>query len=159
MKSRQNPIDYAYKKECLEQLQTLEKQGHNEIFYADESGFSLNPVIPYSWQYPKEQVRVFPQRSQQTNVFGLMSQDNRLFTFKQQGSIKTDFIIESIDNWAKNKTKTTIVVMDNAAIHQAQAMKEKIKQWQNQHLFVFFLPTYSRIDGPTAFKQNRNSLA
>lgn len=143
MKSHQNPIEYAYKEECLQQFQTLQLQGYLELFYADESGFSLNPVIPYSWQYPNEQVRIFPKRTQQINVFGIMNQDNRLFSFKNQGSINTEFIIESIEKWATNITKTTVLVLDNAAIHHAKNMKDKIEQWQNQHLFVFFLPTYS----------------
>ena len=41
---------YADKVECLVEIQNLEGQGHIDLYYGDESGFSLNCVIPYCWQ-------------------------------------------------------------------------------------------------------------
>lgn len=120
----------------------MEKQGHIDLFYGDESGFCLTPVMAYGWQYPGEEIRIVPQRAKRINVFGIMSQDNRLVTFEKEGSIKTDFVLASLQSWADTLLKPTVLVLDNASIHQAKSLQQKMKQWQEQNLFIFFLPAY-----------------
>ena len=39
--------------------------------------------------------------------------------------------------------KTTFIVLDNARIHKAKAIKERIPYWQKRGLYIFFLPPYS----------------
>ncbi len=134
---------YQDKKECLEELQVLEKQGHIDLFYGDQSGFCLTPVMAYCWQYPKEQVRILPQKSKRINVFGLLSGTKKLLTFIKEGSVKADFIVDCIDGWAKTLTRPTVLVLDNAPVHQAKLLQAKLAEWQEQNLFIFFLPTYS----------------
>lgn len=43
------PGDYAAEAKRLVQVQELEKGGHLDIFYGDESGFYLTSAIPYGW--------------------------------------------------------------------------------------------------------------
>ena len=143
MKSKQDPLDYPDKVERLAELQVLEKQKHIDIFYGDESGFSLNSCIPYGWQYPGEPVCVCPIRSKRINVLGLMSSDNRLAVFQKEGSIKTDFVVESIDKWAQTLTKPTVMVLDNGPVHVSKHFLAQLQRWQQQDLFIFFLPKYS----------------
>lgn len=120
----------------------LEKQGHIDLFYGDESGFCLTPVMAYSWQYPGEEVRILPQKSKRINVFGLMNQDNKLISFQKEGSIQTDFVLASLQQGVDTLLKPTVLVLDNASIHQAKCFLEKLEQWQENNLFVFFLPKY-----------------
>lgn len=127
----------------MDELKILEKQGHIDLFYGDESGFCLTPVMAYCWQYKGEQVRILPQRGKRINVFGMMRAGKELVTFTKEGPIKTDFIIDSIDNWVKTLTKMTVLVLDNAPIHQAKLLQAKLEEWQEKNLFIFFLPTYS----------------
>lgn len=112
------------------------------MFYGDESGFCLTPVMAYSWQYPGEEIRIFPQKSKRVNVFGLMNKDNQLTTFHKEGSITTDFVLQCLQQWADLLTKPTVLVLDNAPIHQAKSFLAHLEQWQQQNLFVFFLPKY-----------------
>ena len=51
-------------------MQELEKEGHLDVYYGDESGFSLTSAIPYGWQFPGEQVATRPRHSQRFNVLG-----------------------------------------------------------------------------------------
>ena len=67
LKSKQEPIIYSTKKEALEELQLLEKKGYLDLFYGDESGFSLTPVTAYAWQYKGEQIQILPQQSKKIN--------------------------------------------------------------------------------------------
>jgi transposase len=133
---------YTDKKEVLQELQTLEKQGHIDLFYADESGFSLTPVTANAWQYKGEQIEILPQKSKRLNVFGLMSQGKRLTSFLKEGTIEASFVVNCIEEWMKTLQKPTVLVLDNAPVHQAD-LRTKLEEWQQKDLFIFFLPTYS----------------
>lgn len=39
--------------------------------------------------------------------------------------------------------KLTVIIQDNASIHRANIVKERIHLWEKQGLIVFFLPPYS----------------
>ena len=43
------PKDYEVKKQELENIQRQNNEGEIDLFYADGSGFSLIPYIPYAW--------------------------------------------------------------------------------------------------------------
>lgn len=144
MKSKQDPSEYEYKEDCLKDLLELQEQGHISVFYGDEAGFSLNCVVPYCWQFPGEPVCILPQRGKNINVFGLMSADGKeLHTFDIKGTIKSDFVINSIETFVTKIKKPTMLILDNARIHHAKIFQEKIEEWQNKGLYIFYLPIYS----------------
>ncbi len=123
-------------------MQLLEKQGHIDLFYGDESGVSLTPVTAYAWQYKGEQIEIVPQKSKRLNVLGLMSKGKRLTSFLKEGSIKASFVVNCIEEWMKTLHKPTVLVLDNAPVHQAEVVA-KLEEWQQRDLFIFFLPKYS----------------
>lgn len=133
---------YGDKKEALQELQLLEKQDYIDLFYGDESGFSLTPVTAYAWQYKGEQLQILPQKSKRVNVFGLMSKGKKLISFLKEGTIKASFVVSCIEEWMKTLHKPTVLVLDNAPVHQAD-LQAKIEEWQQRDLFIFFLPAYS----------------
>ena len=47
-----------------------------------------------------------------------------------------------IDDFAKNITAPTVIILDNATIHHSQEFEEQIERWQEQDLFIFYLPRY-----------------
>lgn len=122
----------------------MEKQGHIDVFYGDESGFSLNCVIPYAWQFPSEAIAILPQRGKTINVLGFMNANgNQVFTFDKTGSINAEFVIESVDKFIKTIAKLTILVLDNAPIHHAKLFQNRIDEWESKGLYIFYLPAYS----------------
>ena len=123
-------------------MELLDKQGYIDLFYGDESGFSLTPVTTYAWQYKGEQIEILSQKSKRLNVFGLMSKGKRLISFLKEGSIKASFVVSCIEEWMKTLHKPTVLVLDNAPVHQAE-LQTKIQEWQEKDLFIFFLPKYS----------------
>jgi transposase len=54
-----------------------------------------------------------------------------------------DLIIAFIDDFAKTITQRTVIILDNATIHHSDAFKDKIDEWEQMDLYIFFLPTYS----------------
>ena len=87
---------------------------------------------------------ILPQKGKTINVLGFMKANGQqLFRFDKQGSIKTEFIIEAIDKFKENLTKLTVLVLDNARIHHSKLFQSKIDKWQEQGLYIFYLPAYS----------------
>lgn len=125
-------------------MHELAQQGHIDLFFGDEAGFSLNLNPPYGWQFPKEPIRILPQMGSRLNVLGFMrASGDELHTFCREGSVKADFVIESINAWRGELTKPTVLVLDNARIHRSSVLLAQLAGWQQQGLFIFFLPTYS----------------
>lgn len=118
IKSKQEAIAYTAKKEALQELELLESQGYIDLFYGDESGFSLTPVTAYAWQYKGEQIEILPQKSKRLSVFGVMSAGKRLTSFLKEGSIKASFVVNYIEAWMKTLSKPKVLVLDNAPVHQ-----------------------------------------
>ena len=121
----------------------LEERGYLKIYYGDESGFSLEPSLAYGWQPKAEYVRIAPKKSKRLNVFGLLSRDSHLQAYSCEQAMNGALIIAFLDDFAKQTKQKTVVVLDNATIHHSEAFEEKIEEWQEQDLHIFFLPTYS----------------
>jgi hypothetical protein len=51
-KSLRDPAAFAQCQRAREALQKQEAKGKIALYYFDESGFTLDPSIPYAWQEP-----------------------------------------------------------------------------------------------------------
>jgi transposase len=143
LKKKQNPEVYQKKLSELKQLLELYRTGYIDLYFGDESGFNTEGYVPYGWQPKNEYIHITPAKTTSTQIFGLMSLDNRLeaYTFKGSGDSKT--IIACMDDFCDRIIKKTIIALDNAPIHHSLIFQEKIKQWEERDLYVFFLPEYS----------------
>ena len=127
----------------MNQLLDWHYQGVIDLFFSDETGFSLTPNIPYGWQPIGQQIEIRSAKDRVMNVFGLLSPSGKLRCYTTKGSINSDYIIESIDEVANEITRNTVIVMDNAPWHTSIKMQEKQQEWEEKGLFLFFLPVYS----------------
>lgn len=114
-----------------------------DLFFSDETGFSLVPTVPYGWQPVGEQVTIRSSKERVTNLFGLLSPSGKLRCYATKGSINSDYIIGCLDEVAGEITRNTVIVMDNAPWHTAVSVREKQQEWEEKGLFLFFLPVYS----------------
>jgi len=117
------------------------------LYYYDESSFSRNSNIPYRWSKigtpaPIPSIRF----SKNINVLGFLNTDRRtkdLFFKMTTKRVDTDFVIELFDSFAKQITKPTICVLDNASTHTSKKFKAKLKEWEKIGLHILYLPPYS----------------
>jgi transposase len=117
-----------------------------DLRFADESGFSLQPSIPYGWLPIGKQTKISTEKTRVMNVFGLMSPDNELMIYETDKTINAEFIKVCLDDFANEcfkKDKLTVVVWDNATWHTAQLIKDNIPRWEAKGLFLFQLPVAS----------------
>ena len=114
-----------------------------DLYYADETRVCLEGYIPYGWQFSDEDVFMPSRKGKGLNCFGLLSRNNQ-FHFKTTTSrVDSLFVIEQLENLALKLERMTVVVLDNARIHTAKAVKALRGFWETRGLYLFYLPTYS----------------
>jgi len=122
----------------------LEHHGVIDLFFTDETGFNLTPNIPYGWQPIGEQISIRSSKTKVANLFGLLSRKGKLKTYVTKEYIDSDFVIECIDEIAKEPSDVPkVLIMDNAPWHTSKKVKSKQSEWAEKNLYLFFLPKYS----------------
>ena len=121
----------------------LHRNHYIELFFADESGFSLESNVPYGWQKKGNPLSTCPRCSKRWNVFGIMSPENELCSFCKEGSINSSFVINAINDFAAQRTQPAVIVLDNAKIHHSKLFQAQLLIWKEKGVEIFYLPTYS----------------
>jgi transposase len=142
-KGKPDPKLYALKKEALSLLEHQSRCGHIDLLYGDESQVSEQGYVPYGWQFADEQISIAAAKGRSINCFGLLSRDNELIYKTTEKIINAAFVLTFLDELSLKITKPTVIVLDNARIHTARKIKERLKYWQQRGLYIFYLPPYS----------------
>jgi transposase len=136
------PEVYELKVEGLSLLEIMNERGWIDLFYADESRISLQPCVPYAWQFQDEEVFMPSTQGRGLNCFALLSRANECRFQTTTQNINARFIIEQLEQMSFALERITVVVLDNAPAHVAKSVQECRKAWQERGLFLFFLPPY-----------------
>ena len=121
----------------------MSQRGWIDLYYGDESRVSLQPCVPYAWQFKGEEVFMPSETGQGLNCFALVSRTNECRFETTQETIDADFIVEQLERLSFEVVRQTVVVLDNAPAHVAKRVQERRGFWQQRGLFVFYLPPYS----------------
>jgi transposase len=143
LKPKQDLAEYQRIYELLQELKKLEESGFLDVFYGDQSSFSMNPNVPYGWQEKGNYIKIVPSKETPINVFGLLAKNGELEAYECKGSMTSSAMIAFIDDFIESRNKRTAIVLDNAPIHKSDEFMEAIKRWQELDIYIFFLPTYS----------------
>jgi transposase len=143
VKSQRNEEAFEQKQQQLQELETLQEQGYLQLYYYDESGFSLTSALPYAWQRMGKTIEVPVRKSKRMNVAGLINRQGDFHYQTYMGGVSSKEVIGLLDCFCEKLIQKTVVVLDNAPTHRSKAFMEKVKQWQEQDLYIFFLPPYS----------------
>ena len=82
--------------------------GYIELYFGDESGFTLQPYMPYAWQKKKQTHRVFSRKGRKRlNVLGLMNLSGQLTVYHSEQSLDGEFVKNSLNNFSKKSTSET----------------------------------------------------
>ena len=122
----------------IQLLKQLEDKGEIELFFYDEAGFNLTPVVPYGWQKIGTTQAIPSTQGGNSSVMGLISRKGGFRYELRNKAPKAQDIIDFIDQMEVKKK--TIIVMDQAPTHTAKLFKERIKSWKEKNLYVQCLP-------------------
>jgi transposase len=143
LKSKRDPEKYAESKKELEGLIQQSKEGSIELFYFDESGFTLEPCVPYAWQEKGETIEIPSSKSKRLNVLGFIDRESTFESFVFEGSVNTSVVVACFDQFAKNITGKTVVIIDNAPTHTSKEFISNIERWNNLGLVIVPIAPYS----------------
>ena len=122
----------------------MSDQGLIDLYYGDECRVSLNPSVPYAWQFADEEVFMPTSQGQGLNCFALINRANTLLFETTTKSVNSALIVEQPEQLSYSIGKETVVVLDNAKPHTAKAVQERRPYWQQRGLTLFYLPPYSQ---------------
>jgi transposase len=142
LKNKRDEEKFRKSQEELEEWEKMAERKEVDLYYYDESGFSLNPVISYAWQKKGTIIELPAVTSLRLNVLGFLSKNNHLESFVFTGTITSDIVVECFNIFANSLQRTTIVVLDNAPIHTSDEFDDRIDFWEEKGLFLYYLPPY-----------------
>ena len=143
LRALRNPGEFAEARGRLSVFERFEAEGRCQLFYFDESGFSLDPLVPYAWQKGKREITVPKDHKKRVNVAGLWSKTGRFLSFETLENIDSKFLVDAFDALVELLPLPSVIVLDNAPAHTAKAMIEKMGECEEKGLLFYFLPTYS----------------
>ncbi len=120
--------------------------------YLDQSGFSLMLSLCYTW-FQRGSGRQFeiPTRwgsKGRMNLIGTLSlfgEHEHLEIRELDGSCTQTQVIAYLETLAERcqPEQLTVVVLDNAPFHKAAQLNERRAVWEDQGLYLRYLPAYS----------------
>ena len=142
LKGKRNESDFQQTQDVLKQLQEQPLAGVIDVYYFDETGFSLTLVAPYAWQPKGHTLDLMPSLSQRVNVLDFLSITNSFFSFIFQSRIDFQVVAAYFEAFSKSLTKPTWVILDNAPQPTSTLFKAQRKRWEQRELLIKYLPAY-----------------
>ena len=81
LRSKRDETKFQEAKKEIEELEKERELGAIDLFYFDESAFSLDPVVPYACQVICQQIEIHASRSKRLNVLAFLSTDHQFHSF------------------------------------------------------------------------------
>jgi transposase len=143
LRGKRDEKQFAEALEVIKGLMVQADKGDIDFYYFDESGFTLEPSVPYAWQEMGETIEIPSSKSRRLNVLGFISRDCRFESHVFEGSVDSNVVIGCFNEFAKKLNKKTVVLIDNAPTHTSRAFLNNIEQWEANNLFIQNIPAYS----------------
>jgi transposase len=143
LRKKRNQEDFDASKAVLEELICQHKSREIDLCYFDESGFTLEPCVPYAWQPTGKTIEIPSSKSKRLNVLGFVNRDCEFNSFVFEGGINTSIVTACIDEFSKQIKKPTTLVIDNASTHTSHEFNENLEIWKERKLSIYRIPPYS----------------
>jgi len=144
VKHKRNQEAFEKTKQEIQDLKKRQQAGKIDLYYFDECGFSLNPVVPYAYQPIGETLEIPASSSKRLNVLGFLNTNNNHFeSYCFDANINSDVVIACFNSFCRDLNKETFVFVDNASTHTSHEFKNMIPKWKKKKLFIKYLPSYS----------------
>ena len=114
------------------------------MWYGDESGFCLQPVLPYCWQKKGQTVGLpAAAHSKRLNALGFLRRDSALVVTTTTEQVTAAHLIDAVERLLAQTNGPRVLVLDNASVHRSKQVNAKRREWKRKGLRLLFLPPYS----------------
>lgn len=143
IKEERDELLFGFFQEELKELHQMAQNQEIDLVYFDESGFNLNPNVPYAWQ-EKGKTALFPaiRTGSITALTILDIQNQKCSGAVFQGAVDAICVDKVLEQFSVEITRKTVLILDNASIHKAENILKKQKAWKERGLFLQFIPAY-----------------
>lgn len=117
-----------------------------DIYFVDESGFSLTPNLSYAWSPIGVQWGIKSIKKKVLNVIGFLNPNNDhliVYPLPKNTYMNSEIFINLVDDFASKINKETALVLDRAPWHTSELTLNRIPHWEDKGLHLLFLPAYS----------------
>ena len=140
---RTDEDEKEFARQDLTELTAKADQEKIDLVYFDGSGFNLWAKVVSAWQRRGERITIPVTRGKSQNVLGFMwHRCQRFESFVFEGAIDSNVVIGCFDRIARHIKKKTVIVIDNAPVHRSAEFEEKLEEWAELGLEIYYLPTY-----------------
>jgi transposase len=128
-------------------LHAAEQRRELDLYYVDESGFSLTPEVPYAWQKSGESLSCLSNSNgKRQTVLGFLSCLGGFRSYVIEGYGTSELIVACIDQFVgcqKRRRRPVVLVLDNASLHTSALFRSRLSRWAEAGVTVKYLPQYS----------------
>ena len=143
LRTKRNQDDFDASKDELKLLIQQHKDNEIDLCYFDESGFTLEPCVPYAWQLVGKTIEIPSSKSKRLNVLGFVNRDCKFNSFVFEGSINSSIVVACIDTFSHQIENPTTLVIDNASTHTSNEFNDNLEAWKERGLTIYRIPPYS----------------
>jgi transposase len=150
MKTRRDDSLFEKEQENQKAMSALADQDKIRLYYFDETGFSLEPSVPYAWQPVGGQAEIPSFKSKRINVLGFLSKSHPASFHTVEGRVRSAEVAAAFDAFAsayaaeyQRHKIPCVVALDNATAHTSKEFCSQWDKWALMGVFVHYLPTYS----------------
>ena len=143
LKSKREPALFEQSRQQLIDLIRQSEAQKIDLFYFDESGFTLEPCIPYAWQPLGQTIEVPSSKSKRLNVLGFLNRECSFTSVVVEGSVTSAVVVASIDHFIGTLKRPTVLIIDNAPVHTSNEFKDNLERWEKQGLTIVPIAPYS----------------
>lgn len=150
-RQHQDAEQRAIKQADLDMLELAAAAGQIDLFYLDESGFSMWSPVSYTYFFTGQQKRLeqTPRRGRRLSILGLLQPLMTFIYGLAIGSFTSASYITMLEEQAHlaalevaQTGRIRVVVQDNSPIHTSTQVRQKRPEWEAQGLYLFFLSPY-----------------
>src|SRR4028119_868124 len=146
-KGKQDLTVQKTKQSDLDMLELEAAVGEIDLKYLDESGFCAWSDPGYTYYQIGEQKRLdqTKRRGRRLSIVGLLQQGISFVYGLVIGGVDRKAYIKMMEREAQEAAeigRQRVIVQDNGPIHRCQEVQKLWPHWENQGLYIFFLPKY-----------------
>ena len=143
LRSKRNQDKFDAATAEIKELIQQHQEHKIDLCYFDESGFTLEPCVPYAWQPSEGTLEIRSSKSKRLNVLGFVNRDCKFNSFVFEGTINTAVVVACINEFSLHIKIPTTLVIDNASTHTSNEFNENLERWKERGLTIYRIPPYS----------------
>lgn len=143
LEKKRDAVAFAKSSQELDKLRTQAQAGEIELAYLDEAGFAQVHPNRSAWTPRGEQHRIDAPRGKRLNVMAALLSSGTVEYAHYWCSSTAELFLGFVNDLAKKVSKPLVIVLDNAKIHNAAAIRPALQLLEQQGIKFEFLSPYS----------------